>query len=799
MHLKSFHVRNFRRLNDVHVDMEPTTTILVGTNNSGKTSATQIFKLFLDSKERFCIHDFSAHCWSIFDEIGAGASAKPLPTIELDLWFSVESDDLHRVISLLPSLDWKDAPVGIRMVYAPKDEPGLLTRFQEATTLAASAADPPADGKDGFHPWPEKLTDFLNKKLREEYKIFYYVLDHSEFDASYQSKAGYIPQALGDNAESGRKIVDSLIRVDFLFAQRHQSDSQSKGRSEDLSARLSRFYDRNLEKFDHDFSAVKALAHSEVQLNKHLETVFAPTLDMLNKLGYPGFANPNLVIKSAFDPESVLTKSASVHYALRDPDRPNGQSPANDSDTCNATTVPVTSQQYLTLPDKYNGLGFKNLIYMVVEVLDFHNRWADDEESRAPVHLIFIEEPEAHLHVQLQQVFISKINEILPSDAPLFRSQLVVTTHSPHIIYESSFTPIRYFQRSSIPASGHYSKVLNLSNFHEDEPSTTNFLRQYMKLTHCDLFFADAAVLVEGNVERLLLPLMIEKVAPKLKSSYLSILELGGAFAHLFKNLINFLGLTTLIITDLDSVLPVEKKAKDAKPTSAKQSETEDDDIDDEEDEEPALSSNGKTCAVLTPNAVTSNQTLADWIPAVRKISDLLSVPAEQKVIKHQGGPGSVRVAYQTEQPVSWKTEKAKLAGRTFEEAFALGNLTWCHAEEQRALRLRVGGKKAAEAMSLEQAAHKIFKKVSGDSFEKTDFALALMMANSDWVVPGYISEGLSWLSTQLVPAEFEPMVTESASETASGAVSPSALPHSAESSATAPVKLPAASEVIKP
>lgn len=799
MHLNSFHVRNFRRLNDVHVDMELSTTIFVGTNNSGKTSATQIFKLFLDSKERFCIHDFSAHCWSIFDEVGAGNSNQPLPTIELDLWFSVESDDLHRVVSLLPSLDWKDAPVGIRMVYAPKDESGLLARFQEAKSVAASAADPPADGKDGFHPWPEKLTDFLNKKLRDEYKIFYYVLDHSGFDASYQSKAGYIPQALGDNAESGKKIIESLIKVDFLFAQRHQSDSQSKGRSEDLSARLSRFYDRNLEKFDHDFSAVKALAHSEVQLNKHLETVFAPTLDMLNKLGYPGFANPNLVIKSAFDPESVLTKSASVHYSLRDPDRPNGQLPPNDAEACSGTTVPVTSQQYLTLPDKYNGLGFKNLIYMVVEVLDFHNRWVDDEESRAPVHLVFIEEPEAHLHVQLQQVFIAKINEILPSDAPLFRSQLVVTTHSPHIIYESSFTPIRYFQRSSIPASGHYSKVLNLSNFHEDEPSTTNFLRQYMKLTHCDLFFADAAVFVEGNVERLLLPLMIEKVAPQLKSSYLSILELGGAFAHLFKNLIRFLGLTTLIITDLDSVLPVEMKTKDAKVTSPKQSETEDDDEDDSEGEKPASTSNGKTCAVLTPNAVTSNQTLADWIPAKRKISDLLSASPKEKVIKHQGAPGSVRVAYQTEQPVTWKAETAKLAGRTFEEAFALENLAWCHDKEQRVLGLRVGGKKAAEAMSLEEAANRIFKKVSGDSFEKTDFALALMMANSDWVVPGYISEGLSWLSAQLVPAEFEPVVSESKSETPAVPVGPTTPPESSGEWATSQGKPPVASEAIKP
>jgi predicted ATP-dependent endonuclease of OLD family len=72
-----------------------------------------------------------------------------------------------------------------------------------------------------------------------------------------------------------------------------------------------------------------------------------------------------------------------------------------------------------------------------------------------------------------------------------------------------------------------------------------------MKLTHCDLFFTDAAILVEGNVERLLLPQMIEKEAQRLKAACLSIMEVGGAFAYRFRTLIEFLGLPTLIVTDM--------------------------------------------------------------------------------------------------------------------------------------------------------------------------------------------------------------------------------------------------------
>lgn len=511
MRLNCFRITNFRRLKDVRIDLDPKTSVFVGSNNSGKTSATHIFQTFLGAaRERFSVHDFSADCWAVFDEIGSSdqPSKKILPTITLDVWFTIQEGDLHRVIPLLPSLDWDSVPVGLRLKFAPKDQAELLAHFHEAKTKAAKFADKSEDGTPGFHPWPETLTDYLKKRLNDEYKIFYYVLDYSNFEKNLKEKADYTPHELGDSTETGAKIIKSLLRVDFLHAQRHLSDVESRGRAEDLSKRLNRFYDRNLQKYDDDFDAVKSLANSEAQLNAHLSKVFEPTLKSLNALGYPGFADPHLVIKSAFDPESILTRHASVHYALRDPGKP-------------------SATESLTLPDKYNGLGFKNLIYMVVELLDFHQRWADEEEERPLLHLIFIEEPEAHLHVQLQQVFIRKIMEILPSD-DAFSSQLIVTTHSPHIIYED-FTPIRYFRRFTGTSGEHYSEVLNLSDFTAAEDTDTcEFLLQYMKLTHCDLFFADAAVLVEGNVERLLLPLMIDKEAPRLKSCYLSILELGG-------------------------------------------------------------------------------------------------------------------------------------------------------------------------------------------------------------------------------------------------------------------------------
>lgn len=88
---------------------------------------------------------------------------------------------------------------------------------------------------------------------------------------------------------------------------------------------------------------------------------------------------------------------------------------------------------------------------------------------------------------------------------------------------------------------------------------SNSFLR-YIKLTHCDLFFADAAILIEGDAERILLPHFLRKY-DCLTQSYISILNIGGSHAHKLKTFMETLGIPTLIITDLDATRENEKKS----------------------------------------------------------------------------------------------------------------------------------------------------------------------------------------------------------------------------------------------
>jgi hypothetical protein len=381
-------------------------------------------------------------------------------------------------------------------------------------------------------------------------------------------------------------------------------------------------------------------------------------------------------------------------------------------------------------------------------LLDFHSRWASESEDRALLHLILIEEPEAHLHTQMQQVFIREIQRILPDESAAgFSRQLVVTTHSPHILYAAGFTPIRYFRRIGGPGRKQHSQVLNLSEFYRtSEKEPRDFLQRYMELTHCDLFFADAAILVEGTVERLLMPAMVHKSATSLESSYLSVLEVGGAYGHIFKSLIEFLGLTTLVITDLDSVLPKAPKVA-ATGDAAKEEADEDEDGQAEGDTKPP----GSKCLVDTPGAVTSNQTLVKWLPAKSLISELLAADEKAKIQPKNGElSATVRVAYQVVRDVTWNGQTERRAARTLEEAFGLENLAWCQERTRHSLGLRI---KKAEELALPELAKAIYERVASSAFDKTDFALAVIAQDEKgWIVPFYIDEGLKWLAKQCVP-----------------------------------------------
>jgi hypothetical protein len=317
---------------------------------------------------------------------------------------------------------------------------------------------------------------------------------------------------------------------------------------------------------------------------------------------------------------------------------------------------------------------------------------------------VFIEEPEVHLHPQMQEVFIRKINDI----ATLFSKehgapwpvQFVVSTHSSHVANEAHFETIRYFLSAADPATNMIRTVvkdLQKGLASKADPDRT-FLHKYLTLTRCDLFFADKAILIEGTTERLLLPKMISKIdenlplGEKLGSQYLTVMEVGGAYAHLFFDLLEFLELQTLVITDIDSV-----------KLNAKQR---------------------YAACIVVEGERTSNTCIKDWLSAADiSPASLLAIQDAQKII------GRRRLAFQQPEEINGP------CGRSFEDAFMHANptlypITGTTREER-------------ETEAWNEA-----KEV-----KKSDFALRLALAADDWEIPKYIRDGLLWLAACDLPA----------------------------------------------
>ncbi|WP_200911221.1 AAA family ATPase [Sphingomonas sp. Leaf62] len=158
MHSKKLAVRNFRRLQDVVIDLASDISIFVGANNSGKTSVGHALQLFT-GHGRFNIHDFSAELWPEIISFGAGEEGAALPTVEIDIWLEIGAEDVHRAIDLLPSLAWDSTFVGMRVAYAPIDPQATRARYIDARDRALAAVDKDEHDVPVFDPAPRHLRD----------------------------------------------------------------------------------------------------------------------------------------------------------------------------------------------------------------------------------------------------------------------------------------------------------------------------------------------------------------------------------------------------------------------------------------------------------------------------------------------------------------------------------------------------------------------------------------------------------------------------------------------------------------
>lgn len=729
MRLKFIDIQNFRKLKTCRVDISEKQTILVGPNNSGKTSAMDVLSFFLDDQPRFSTRDFTLSNWvelnklslvwlkeRVTDESFWISQNKIIKTLvpQIDLWINVSEDEVHHVHHLIPTLDWTGGILGVRLIYEPQNLEFLFKEFKAAFESSTELTKL----KYNLKLWPKDFWAFLDRKsnLKKHFSISAYLLDPTK--AVDSGSSDLTPQELPLNSiPIGRDALSGLIKVNTINAQRGFSDSNSSPtKLKPLSSQLRDYYSNHLNPQDRptkdDLEALDSIDSATKSFDERLKTSFSPAINELEDINYPGFGNPSITIASSLSPIDGISHESAVHFHM-------------------SKGVVDDEIKNLSLPEQSNGLGYQNLISMVFELIRFRDEWMkkgkrtgqDDDTVFEPLHLVLIEEPEAHLHAQVQQVFINKAYSILRNHANLgtndqFTTQLVISTHSNHIAYEVDFNSLRYFKRL-IPKTNEISTstVINLSSTFGKDDLTTKFVIRYLRTTHCDLFFADAVILVEGSAEKILVPHFIRGKHKFLSTAYLSIIEIDGSHAHKLRPLIQALGVITLIITDIDPIDPNDKR-KSVLPEKGKKLET-------------------------------GNSTISKWVPGERMLDKLIDLQSTDKISKY----GSVRVAYQFPQSISSKgeSEKIDVIPTSFEDSLVYANMDLFKSMKGFGLI-----KKFKEALSGENLSEKVSSTYealrTSKSGDKAKFALDLLFQTDPASLnpPNYIDEGLKWIETEL-------------------------------------------------
>jgi len=149
----------------------------------------------------------------------------------------------------------------------------------------------------------------------------------------------------------------------------------------------------------------------------------------------------------------------------------------------------------LPIPIQILGLGQKNILYLSLFIAELENSSQAHE-----INILLIEEPEAHLHPQLQKILFANLNE-------LKTTQVMMTSHSTHIASDCDYKNLNVLYKTM------KGQVKAYSPFKSDtlDPRDKQLLKRYLDATRSELFFASAVVFVEGVAEQFLIPVISAK------------------------------------------------------------------------------------------------------------------------------------------------------------------------------------------------------------------------------------------------------------------------------------------------
>ena len=185
-------------------------------------------------------------------------------------------------------------------------------------------------------------------------------------------------------------------------------------------------------------------------------------------------------------------------------------------------------------------MGQKNILYLSLFIAELEN-----SSNKHEINILLIEEPEAHLHPQLQKILFSNLND-------LKTTQVFMTSHSTHIASDCNYKNLNILFRNN------QKEVKSFSPFKEGLLSAREklLLKRYLDATRSEMFFASAIIFVEGVGEQFIIPSIAKVVyGINLTEHNISVIPIHSRFFDPYLKLVqdNNLEIPTVAIIDGDT------------------------------------------------------------------------------------------------------------------------------------------------------------------------------------------------------------------------------------------------------
>ncbi|MBW1745254.1 MAG: AAA family ATPase [Deltaproteobacteria bacterium] len=231
----------------------------------------------------------------------------------------------------------------------------------------------------------------------------------------------------------------------------------------------------------------KSRDNSDAELES-VKTIFSKTSQDLNQLGFIPNISETVKNKNKEIAGNHFTFPVSLGFLAN-----------NDNEVWSQLKIFYNPKTGKNIPLHVLGLGQKNLLYLSLFLSRLIN-----EQNENEINILLIEEPEAHLHPQLQKILFSNLSGLL-------NTQVFMSSHSTHIASDCNYKNLNIIFKNTKNIIKAFSPFIEKK---EDKKELREqlLLKRYLDATRSELFFSSSVIFVEGIAEQFIIPVIAKEL-----------------------------------------------------------------------------------------------------------------------------------------------------------------------------------------------------------------------------------------------------------------------------------------------